>query len=216
MRVRLPPPAPRSNCHRQRHPTRVLSRNPTAAAQRLPAGVEVTFADLTKPDTLATGLRDAAHVVLTAGVYSGWPASNAHVKAVEYDGVVNALRAAANGGDLRGRFLYMTASGLPGGGRHSTSGRETRSSGDCGSRSRFGAVVSTMPSSGWEFCWTDHAAGDRSTLRSRNCLCRSAIEFPVRTLPRCSLHHWSIPPSRERHSRLSVGPGARAVICILC
>ena len=97
----------------QGRPVRVLSRRPAAAAGRLPSCVEAIYGDLTKPDTIVAGLRGAAHLVLTAGVYSGWPATAAYVRAVEYVGVSNALRAAIETG-LPGRFLYMTASGLRG------------------------------------------------------------------------------------------------------
>jgi uncharacterized protein YbjT (DUF2867 family) len=95
----------------QRVATRVLSRDPARARRRLPRGVDVCGGDLTRPDTLRGCLDGVAHIVLTAGVYSGHPATNAHVKAMEYDGVVNVLAEATRVG-FGGRLLYMTASGL--------------------------------------------------------------------------------------------------------
>lgn len=73
--------------------------------------MEIRQGDLTRPETILPGLRGAAHVVLTGGVYSGWPATNSYVQAVEYEGAIGALRAAAHVG-LHGRFLYLTASGV--------------------------------------------------------------------------------------------------------
>lgn len=67
--------------------------------------------DITAPDSLPPALGGAAHIILTAGVYSGRPASNGFVKATEYDGVLSVL-AAARASAFGGRFLYMTASGV--------------------------------------------------------------------------------------------------------
>lgn len=97
--------------HRRGERTRVLSRNPAAAASRLPAGVDVRAGDLTKSDTIAAAVGGAAHIILTAGLYSGYPATNATAKAIEFDGVLNVLAAVRVTG-FAGRFLYMTASGV--------------------------------------------------------------------------------------------------------
>ena len=92
-------------------PTRVTSRDPARAALQLPQGLSICAADITKPDTLPAALNGAAHIILTAGLYSGHPSSNAGARATEYDGVVNIL-AAARAARFTGRFLYMTASGV--------------------------------------------------------------------------------------------------------
>jgi uncharacterized protein YbjT (DUF2867 family) len=92
-------------------PVRVVSRNPARAALRLPQGLDIRGADMTKAETLPAALDGAGHIILTAGLYSGHPASTARARATEYDGVLNVLAAA---GTVRftGRFLYMTASGV--------------------------------------------------------------------------------------------------------
>jgi uncharacterized protein YbjT (DUF2867 family) len=97
--------------HRRTVRTRVLTRNPARAVRRLPADVDVVGGDITAPDTLRHVLDGAAHVILTAGVYSGRPATGGFVKATEYDGVLNVL-AATRASAFSGRFLYMTASGV--------------------------------------------------------------------------------------------------------
>jgi uncharacterized protein YbjT (DUF2867 family) len=75
------------------------------------AGVEVVAGDITRADTLLPALDGAAHVIFTAGVRSGHFARESRVKATEYDGTRNTL-AAARQTNFRGRFLYMTASGV--------------------------------------------------------------------------------------------------------
>jgi len=92
-------------------PTRVVSRDPVRAALQLPQGLNICAADITKPDTLPAALKGAGHIILTAGLYSGHPASNSRARATEYAGVLNTL-AAARAARFTGRFLYMTASGV--------------------------------------------------------------------------------------------------------
>src|SRR3712207_5101472 len=91
---------------RRRIRTRVLTRNPTPVSRWLPAGVNVIEADLTAPETLPRAVDGAAHIILTAGVYSGRPATDSFVRATEYTGVLNVL-AAARALAFSGRFLYM-------------------------------------------------------------------------------------------------------------
>lgn len=91
--------------------TRVVSRDPARAALQLPQGLDIRAADMTKRDTLPAALDGAAHIILTAGLYSGHPSSNARARATEYDGVLSVL-AAAHATRFTGRFLYMTASGV--------------------------------------------------------------------------------------------------------
>jgi uncharacterized protein YbjT (DUF2867 family) len=90
---------------------RVLARHPVEAARRLPSGVEVIGGNLTNAETLLPALEGTRHIVLTAGVRSGRPSTEALVKATEYDGVLNVL-AAARRTRFRGRLLYMTSSGV--------------------------------------------------------------------------------------------------------
>ena len=97
--------------HAHSVPTRVASRDPARAASQLPLGLSICAADMTKPDTLPPVLNGVAHIILTAGLYSGYPATNARARATEYDGVLNIL-AAARAARFTGRFLYMTASGV--------------------------------------------------------------------------------------------------------
>jgi uncharacterized protein YbjT (DUF2867 family) len=92
-------------------PIRVLARNPSRAAQDLPPGVELIAGDITKQHTIPQAIDGATHVVLTAGVRSGYPATEALIKTTEYEGVLNVL-AAARRVSFEGRFLYMTSSGV--------------------------------------------------------------------------------------------------------
>jgi uncharacterized protein YbjT (DUF2867 family) len=71
--------------HRHNVRTRVLTRDPSRAARQLPPGVDVIQGDMTAQGT--------------------------YVRATEYDGVLNVL-AAARASGFRGRFMYMTASGV--------------------------------------------------------------------------------------------------------
>jgi uncharacterized protein YbjT (DUF2867 family) len=97
--------------HDHRVRTRVLTRHPARAARRLPAGVHLVGGDLTLPETLPAAIAGATAVILTAGVYSGHPATERRVKTTEYDGVLHVLTAAHASG-FSGRLLYMTASGV--------------------------------------------------------------------------------------------------------
>jgi uncharacterized protein YbjT (DUF2867 family) len=92
-------------------PYRVLARHPADAARRLPAGVEIIEGDITKEQTLPAAVAGTSHIVLTAGVRSGYPAIEAVIKSTEYNGVLNVL-AAARSTHFAGRLLYMTSSGV--------------------------------------------------------------------------------------------------------
>jgi uncharacterized protein YbjT (DUF2867 family) len=89
---------------------RVLARDPDRARRQLDPSAEVVAGDITKPETLSHAVDGASHIIFTAGVRSGRPASESHIKATEYDGVVHTLTVARRVG-FPGRFLYMTASG---------------------------------------------------------------------------------------------------------
>jgi len=89
---------------------RVLARDPACAQAVIGADVEVLPGDLTKADTLRTLVSGVRHIIFTAGCRSGRPASEARIKATEYEGVVHTL-AQARAAGFHGRFLYMTASG---------------------------------------------------------------------------------------------------------
>jgi uncharacterized protein YbjT (DUF2867 family) len=90
---------------------RVLARDPIRAAAQLGSAIEVVTGDITCEDTLSSAIAGAGHIVFTAGVRSGHPSREARVKAVEFQGVAHTLMAARRKG-FRGRFLYMTASGV--------------------------------------------------------------------------------------------------------
>lgn len=94
-------------------PVRVLSRRAGSNAETLRYLPEVVQGDITKPETLQSMFSGVRHVVFTAGVRSGHPALESRIKATEYEGVLNTL-AAARRADFRGRFLYMTSSGVTG------------------------------------------------------------------------------------------------------
>jgi uncharacterized protein YbjT (DUF2867 family) len=88
---------------------RILVRDP----EHTPAfsgTVEIVQGDLTRPETLVGATRGVEQVVFTAGVTQR-PANEALIKAVEYDGVCAALRAAKSDG-FGGRFQYMTSLGV--------------------------------------------------------------------------------------------------------
>ena len=90
---------------------RVMARAPAAARVALGSRVDVVPGDITRPETLPPALDGAAHIIFTAGCRSGHPASEARIKATEYEGVLNTLESAARRG-FPGRFMYMTASGV--------------------------------------------------------------------------------------------------------
>jgi uncharacterized protein YbjT (DUF2867 family) len=92
-------------------PVRVLARDPARACQLFDRRVAIVHGDITLPETLPAALKDARHVVFTAGCRSGYPVGEASVKATEYDGVINTLLA-ARADKFAGRLLYMTSSGL--------------------------------------------------------------------------------------------------------
>ena len=81
---------------RQGIPVRVLARDPSRARAALGAAVEVVAGDLTKKETLPRAVEGAKHIIFTAGVRSGYPASEARIKATEYEGVVDTLAALRN------------------------------------------------------------------------------------------------------------------------
>ena len=89
---------------------RALARNPAQAALRLGSAVDVVPGDVTRPDTLASAVKDLTHLIFTAGVAVG-PAREKLIIATEYQGVLNTL-AAARQARFNGRFLYMTSIGV--------------------------------------------------------------------------------------------------------
>jgi uncharacterized protein YbjT (DUF2867 family) len=95
----------------RRVPVRVLARNLNRAIATVGAGIEVVRGDVTEESSLAAALTGIHDIVFTAGCRSGRPVTEARVRAVEYEGVVNTLAAAGRAG-CSGRFLYMTASGV--------------------------------------------------------------------------------------------------------
>jgi len=90
---------------------RVLARDPAAAKPKLGAGIQIAAGDITKAETLPGAIKDAKHIIFTAGCRSGRPAREALIKTTEYEGVVNTI-ACAQTASFRGRFMYMTASGV--------------------------------------------------------------------------------------------------------
>jgi uncharacterized protein YbjT (DUF2867 family) len=91
---------------------RVLARNPDEARNQFPAAnVEVVGGDITKSQSLPAGVAGASHIIFTAGCRSGHPVGERKIIATEYEGLRNTLHAASSAG-FRGRFLYMTASGV--------------------------------------------------------------------------------------------------------
>jgi len=89
---------------------RALARNPAKTARRLGSAVDVVPGDVTRPDTLASVVKDLTHLIFTAGVAVG-PAREKLIIATEYQGVLNIL-AAARQARFNGRFLYMTSIGV--------------------------------------------------------------------------------------------------------
>src|SRR5207247_2958690 len=89
---------------------RALARNPARAALRLGPAVDVVPGDVTRPDTLASAVKDLTHLIFTAGVAVG-PAREKLIIATEYQGVLNTL-AAARQARFNGRFLYLTSIGV--------------------------------------------------------------------------------------------------------
>ncbi len=89
---------------------RALAREPDRARAILGPRVEIVKGDVTRRETLAPAIRGARHIIDTAGV-TRRPASEKDIIAVEYEGVLNVLRAAEDVG-FDGRFLYMTAIGV--------------------------------------------------------------------------------------------------------
>lgn len=94
---------------REGTPVRVLARSPDKARGIFGERAEVVRGDLTKPETLAPAIRGTGAIVLTAGVTKR-PAPERLVKATEFDGTLNVLRAAREAG-FRGRLVYMGAIG---------------------------------------------------------------------------------------------------------
>lgn len=92
-------------------PVRVLARDPATAKPRLGAGIQIAVGDITKAETLPGAIKDAKHIIFTAGCRSGRPAREARIKSTEYEGVLNTI-ACAQAARFRGRFMYMTASGV--------------------------------------------------------------------------------------------------------
>lgn len=90
---------------------RVLARDPVKASTELGPAFEVVAGDLTKAETLRPAIRDVDHIIFTAGAPSGRYASEALVKATDYDGVVDTLAAAQHDG-FKGRFVYLNTIGI--------------------------------------------------------------------------------------------------------
>lgn len=90
---------------------RVLARNPEGARASFGASVEIVEGDITHASTLPRTLEGVTHVIFTAGCRSGYPATEALIRATEYEGVINTLVAAREAAFV-GRFLYMTSSGV--------------------------------------------------------------------------------------------------------
>ena len=97
--------------HRDRIPVRVLARDRRRALARLGATADVVAGDITNEVTLPAAIEGVSHIVFTAGCRSGRPVREAHVRATEYQGVLNTL-VAAQRTRFAGRFLYMTSSGV--------------------------------------------------------------------------------------------------------
>jgi uncharacterized protein YbjT (DUF2867 family) len=89
---------------------RALARNPAQATARLGSAVDIVRGDITRPQTLPSAVKDVTHLIFTAGVPTG-PAREKLITATEYQGVLNTIAAARNGG-FTGRFLYMTSIGV--------------------------------------------------------------------------------------------------------
>src|SRR5207247_10505644 len=89
---------------------RALARNPARAALRLGPAVDVVPGDVTRPDTLASAVKDLTHLIFTAGVAVG-PAREKLIIATEYQGVLN-LPAPAPQAKFNGDFLYLASFAL--------------------------------------------------------------------------------------------------------
>jgi uncharacterized protein YbjT (DUF2867 family) len=97
--------------HRQGLQVRVLARDRGRALTLFDRTIDVVSGDVTKPETLRPAIDGARHIIFTAGCRSGHPVREQRIKATEFQGVLNTLAAAQQLG-FRGRFLYMTSSGL--------------------------------------------------------------------------------------------------------
>jgi uncharacterized protein YbjT (DUF2867 family) len=92
-------------------PVRVLARDPAQTGAALGADAELVAGDITKKETLPRAIEGVSHIIFTAGIRSGYPASEARIKATEYEGVINMLTS-AQAAKFGGRFMYMTSSGV--------------------------------------------------------------------------------------------------------
>src|SRR5271156_2224253 len=90
---------------RQGHSVRALVRS-ADKAHRLPANAEAIVGDLTRPDTLATAVKDVDGIVFTHGSDGGGKVGS---ETVDYGGVRNVLRALGSQGP---RIALMTAIGV--------------------------------------------------------------------------------------------------------
>lgn len=98
---------------------RVLARDPDRASARLGVdtgagagtALEVRRGDITRPETLGPAIEDVQQIVFTAGVQSGKIASEAVVRATDYQGVIDTLAAAERAG-FGGRFEYLNSIGI--------------------------------------------------------------------------------------------------------
>jgi uncharacterized protein YbjT (DUF2867 family) len=97
--------------HQRGVSVRVLARDRARAQTLFDRSIEIVGGDVTKPETLPDAIKEARHIVFTAGCRSGYPVGERRIRATEYHGVLNTLAAARQLGFV-GRFLYMTSSGL--------------------------------------------------------------------------------------------------------
>jgi uncharacterized protein YbjT (DUF2867 family) len=90
---------------------RVMARDTDRVRARLRGSCDVVAGDITKPHTLPSAIDRATHILFTAGIRSGRPATERRIRTTEFDGVRNTLDAARAAG-FNGRFVYMTSSGV--------------------------------------------------------------------------------------------------------
>ncbi len=68
---------------------RVLARNPEGARCTFGASVDIVVGDITQAHTLPRAFDGVTHVIFTAGCRSGYPATEALIRATEYEGVIS-------------------------------------------------------------------------------------------------------------------------------
>ena len=97
--------------HRRGTRVRVLARDRRRALTLFEPALDIVEGDITMPETLQPAIDGSRHIIFTAGCRSGHPVSERRIKETEYQGVLNTLVACRQLG-FKGRFLYMTSSGL--------------------------------------------------------------------------------------------------------